>query len=475
VWAGGGFFPLGRGFINGDAPLLTIFRARLQGARPAFYRRTRLTAEPLEPGWLAAALLVVLCAGWVGFFAYKHASYSEELWWHFALHGDASRFLRSLVGITVLTAGFALWRLLAPARVKAASTELAPEIANRAFAATEHTDAYLAFTGDKRFLIAETGDAFIMYQVQGRSWIAMGDPVGPGAAWPDLMWQFKEMADAAQGRAVFYQLSAQSLPLAADLGLRLYKLGEEARVDLATFTLEGRAARPLRQAERRVAKRGATFKVMPAGDVPRLLPELQAVSDDWLAAKGVSEKGFSLGRFDAAYLSRFNMALVRLEGRIIAFANLWETPNKAELSIDLMRHGSDAPNGIMDFLFAHLMLWGKEQGYRWFNLGMAPLSGLEARRLAPLWTKVGAFLYRYGENFYGFEGLRSFKEKFSPEWSPKYLAAPGGVSLVRALIDVMTLVSGGRLSAAWRAQQRAQRPPATETLPQASPDEGSGQ
>jgi len=210
--------------------------------------------------------------------------------------------------------------------------------------------------------------------------------------------------------------------------------------------------------------------VAPARQVPSLLPELQAVSDDWLAAKGVSEKGFSLGRFDAAYLSRFNMALVRLDGRIIAFANLWETPNKAELSVDLMRHASNAPNGIMDFLFVRLMLWGKAQGYRWFNLGMAPLSGLEARRLAPLWTKVGAFLYRYGENFYGFEGLRSFKEKFNPDWSPKYLAAPGGVSLVRALLDVMALVSGGRLSAAWRAQH-----PARASLPRERPGGESGQ
>jgi phosphatidylglycerol lysyltransferase len=97
----------------------------------------------------------------------------------------------------------------------------------------------------------------------------------------------------------------------------------------------------------------------------------------------------------------------------------------------------------MDYLFIELMLWGRQQGYNWFSLGMAPMSGLEDRILAPLWHKVGTFVFRHGEHFYNFQGLRQYKEKFAPVWQPKYLACRGGLVLPRILANVATLISGG--------------------------------
>ena len=127
----------------------------------------------------------------------------------------------------------------------------------------------------------------------------------------------------------------------------------------------------------------------------------------------------------------------------VAFASLWTTGSRDELSVDLMRFGTDAPHGAMDFLFTRLMEWGRGQGYRYFSLGMAPLSGLEQHPLAPAWHRVGNLVFRYGEHFYNFEGLRRYKAKFLPEWRPKYLASPGGLALPRVLIDVSSLISGG--------------------------------
>jgi len=98
----------------------------------------------------------------------------------------------------------------------------------------------------------------------------------------------------------------------------------------------------------------------------------------------------------------------------------------------------------MDFLFAELMLWGKDEGFRWFNLGMAPLSGLEAHELAPLWHKLGNLVFRHGDAFYNFEGLRNYKQKFDPEWRARYIACRGGVlGLPRALLESARLISGG--------------------------------
>jgi phosphatidylglycerol lysyltransferase len=142
-------------------------------------------------------------------------------------------------------------------------------------------------------------------------------------------------------------------------------------------------------------------------------------------------------------MRNFPIAVVRVGAQIVAFANVWAGGGRGELSVDLMRHVSDAPNGIMEYLFLELMLWGKEQKYERFTLGMVPLFGLERRRLAPLWSQAGSLLFRYGEHFYNFQGLLRFKAKFEPVWEPRYLAAPGGFALPRVLRDVTLLISGG--------------------------------
>jgi phosphatidylglycerol lysyltransferase len=233
------------------------------------------------------------------------------------------------------------------------------------------------------------------------------------------------------------------VPIAIDMGLTLMKYGEEATVDLAGFSLEGPDAKSLRYAVRRGEAAGAQFEIIPAPLTTAVIAELKPVSDTWLRHKGDSEKAFSLGSFDPDYLARFDCAVIRMEGRIVAFANIWATPNRAELSTDLMRHDEGLDFSATDFLLSHLMLWGRERGYRSFSLGMAPLTGLDTRRLAPLWAQAGNLLYKRGEALYGFEGLRRYKSKFCPSWMPRYIAAAGTVSLARALIDLNSLISGG--------------------------------
>jgi phosphatidylglycerol lysyltransferase len=225
--------------------------------------------------------------------------------------------------------------------------------------------------------------------------------------------------------------------------LTLTKLGEEARIPLRAFSLVGSGRADLRQCHRRAGRDGAEFGVVPRKDVPAIMPELRRVSDSWLEDKQAGEKRFSLGYFDERYLSCFDCAVVRHGGAIVAFANIWRAGVDMELAVDLMRYGAAAPKGVMDFLLVECMLWGKAQKYQWFNLGMAPLSGLEEHALAPTWHKLGRMVQRYGETFYHFEGLRKYKEKFLPVWRPRYLAASGKFGVAGALLDVTALISGG--------------------------------
>ena len=442
-----------KGFDYEEALVLGAVAGLLIASRERFGRRASLIEQRYSTSWVIALALVLGATTLLVGFAYRNITYGNELWWQFAFEAPAPRSLRALLVALIVVAAYGLWRLLRPAPpifVRPSDADLAS--AMEVIRSSDDTTANLALLGDKNLLFDAGRGAFIMFQVSGRSWVAMGDPVGPVAARESLAWLFLERCDIMAASPVFYQVTPENLPLYVDLGLSLTKLGEEARIALPAFSLDGGARADLRQAHRRATREGASFEVVPRADVPRILPQLEEISDAWLAERSGDEKGFSLGFFDARYLANFDCALVRSAGRIVAFANLWSA-GSAELSVDLMRYREDAPKGVMDYLMVECILWGKAQGIEWFNLGMAPLAGLEEHPLAPAWHKLGRLVQRYGENFYHFEGLRKFKDKFAPVWRPRYLAAPGGLSLAGALVDVTTLISGSAADAKERKDE----------------------
>jgi phosphatidylglycerol lysyltransferase len=446
------FASLLKGLDYEEAIILGCMLIALVSARAQFHRRASFLEERFSAGWTASLIVAIGLTVWLGFLAHRHVNYDNDLWWRFALDANAPRMLRASLLIVMLAAFFGLWRLLRPARPRAAS--ISPEALAQAELVVEkspESDARLALLGDKHLIFNERRNAFIMYGISGRSWVAMGDPVGPMTEYEELAWDFRERCDRFGAWPVFYQVSPDHLPLYVDLGLSFSKLGEEARVDLGAFALDGAARAHLRQSHRKVAREEVEFAMIAPAEVVRQMAELRRVSDAWLESRHEVEKGFSLGFFSERYLARFPAALVRRAGRIVAFANVWETAGCEELSVDLMRYSDEAPKGVMDFLFVELMLWGKARGFKWFNLGMAPLAGLEDRRLAPAWHKFGRLVYRWGEDFYNFEGLKRYKEKFLPEWRPRYLAAPGGLALPRILLDVTSLIASGSREASEHA------------------------
>ncbi|NRD63252.1 bifunctional lysylphosphatidylglycerol flippase/synthetase MprF [Corallococcus exiguus] len=440
----GAVFSVVKGVDYEEATLLLVLAAALAPFHQQFYRHTSLFAEAFSPGWLLATVAVVGASVWLGFFSYRHVEYRNDLWWHFAFSGNAPRFLRASVGVLGATIVAGLAALLRPAspRTHPPTVEELQRVRPLVASAPESM-ASLALVGDKSLLLNDAGTAFLMYGVSGRAWVSMGDPVGPPDAATELAWRFLEMADRHHGWVCFYQVGPGALPRYLDLGLTLLKLGEEATVPLQDFNLEGPERRGLRHGMHRMEREGWTFEVQPREAVPELMPQLRAISDAWLAEKHTREKGFSLGCFSPRYLEQGPVALVRRSGVLMGFANVWAPDTKEELSVDLMRYQPGSPHGAMDFLFTSLMLWGRGQGFLRFNLGMAPFSGFEARALAPMWNRLGALLFRHGEHFYNFQGLRQYKEKFRPDWAPRYLASPGGLALPGVLAGVASLVSRG--------------------------------
>jgi len=447
VLFGGVLFSLLKGLDWEEALQLAVVACLLLPCRNAFDRRSRL-AEPLTPPWLVLLFAAVLATLWLGFFVYRDVTYSNELWWTFLTDRQASGFLRGAAVVALLTVLLAGRSLLtapgAASHAPADDDEVARAIAVLSTADRLPSDGWLAALADKALLFSPSGQSFIAYRVRGRRWIAMGAPVGQASERRDLLWRFAELADTYGAAAVFYSVGEDLLADLATLGLAFRKVGETAIVDLSAFSLKGKSRQNLRTAVSRAEREGVDFEILPPGSATKFAAELKQVSDSWLARRHGSEKAFSLGRFDLTYLDLTLLAVVRRQGQVIAFANLLPARGAASgLAVDLMRHAPDAPPGVMDYLFVRTMQWAKVEGLVGFDLGMAPLAGLENRRLAPVFARVGALVFEEGGALYGFDGLRAYKAKFDPVWRPRFIAAPASTPLALALLDVALLTSGG--------------------------------
>jgi len=440
----GALLSLLKGFDWEEACILTFTVALLALFRRSFYRPSRLLELPFSPVYLVASACVIGASVWLLLFAYQDVPYSHELWWQFTLDADAPRGLRAAMGSAVLLVIVALTWLLRTARpVIHLPNDEELQRAKSILLASDQPDGGLALTGDKALLFHPSNNAFLMYARRGRSLVALYDPIGPAEERAEMIWQFRDLCDLHHARPVFYQVRAENLPFYMDIGLTALKLGEEARVDLRRFDLEakGKEMKDLRYTWNRGGRDGLTLEIHEPGHAP--LEALKEISDAWLGGKNVREKGFSLGRFSPDYLQHFRIALIRSQGRPVAFANLLETHGNELASLDLMRAHPQAPKLTMEFMMIGLILHYKNHDYARFSLGMVPLSGLQPRRGAPLTQRLGSMVFQRGEQLYNFQGLRRFKDKFQPDWEPRYMAVPAGLDPLVALADTAALIAGG--------------------------------
>jgi phosphatidylglycerol lysyltransferase len=432
-----------KGLDYEEAIALSVMLAVLLPTRPVFDRPASLSSYGFSVEWVSTLAVVLATTVWLGFFNYRRDTYSSELWSNLSFEGDLARFLRSTWVVLTLTGGLALFRLLRPGPEPRLP---GPDELERAYQIKLNepdTRANLVFLGDKRLLFSASGNAFLMYQVQGKSWVALGNAIGPAEERPALADRFHSLSGRYGGWPIFYLIDAEGTPLYEDMGLSVVKLGDEGRVPLATFSVQDVASAEIRDIHRRVSRSGVFFEIVPSSRVPLLLPALKEVSAAWLTHANAHEQGFSKGFFDAGYIARMPCAVVRQGNRIIAFAVLWASRNKEELALDLMRTHPDALEGITDYLLMEILLGGKAQGYQWFNLGVAPLADVATHPLAPLWLRIGKYVYRQSEHFQDMESLRRYEDNFRPVWRPKYLASPGGLQLPQILEDISRLISRG--------------------------------
>lgn len=300
---------------------------------------------------------------------------------------------------------------------------------------------HLLFLKDKNFYWAQDNKVLIAYANVRDKLIVLGDPIGDEECLSAAIQEFQVFADKYAMYPVFYQVSEKYLTTYHENGYYFFKLGEEAVVDLETFNLDGKKKKSLRNVKNKFEKSNFKFEVIEPPFSKNFIKELKAISDIWLGER--KEKGFSLGWFDQEYIEKAGVAILKDEkDEIIAFATMMpKYDNHKTMSIDLMRFTKDSPNGTMDVLFINLFLWCQKEEYRYFNLGMAPLSNVGVTPFAHRPEKLAKLVYKFGSHWYGFSGLRKYKDKFTPEWESKFLAYPQFISLPILLLETARLVS----------------------------------
>jgi phosphatidylglycerol lysyltransferase len=441
---GGIIFSLAKGWDYEEASFLGLLLFIFIPCRPYFYRKSNFEEKFLSYHWIVLIVAVTFFSIYIGFVAYEEVAYSHELWWQFASDANASRFLRSSLLVSLVCGVAILYYLLSRSRY----TPNLPDSAELGEAEilirqSKKPDHFIYLSGDKYFFWSHKRDSFIAYTTSHKYWIALNDPCGNPASFSQLVREFRAAADIYGAKPVFYRVGAQQLSLYVDLGLQLIKLGEEALVDIQQFTLKGNAQTAFRTSLNKLTREGYEFKILDSSDLPEHFDNLRLVSEQWLAQKKVREKGFSLGFFNEDYLATGALAVILKEGTIVAFTNLLSTDTHEEISIDLMRYGSAAPKGTMDFLFINILLWAQALDYRWFNLGMAPLAGMDDDQLAPLWQRLGSSIYKLENEFYDFKGLHNYKAKFHPQWQPIYLALPKTQQLPSVIFTITNAIARG--------------------------------
>ncbi len=297
------------------------------------------------------------------------------------------------------------------------------------------------FLGDKSFFWAQDGRVLFAFARVRDKLVVLGDPLGQKDLISEGISEFCQEADKYGLVVVFYQATPAFLSIYHERGYRFFKLCEEAMVPLDTFTLSVSKNSDLRSVSNRFECEGVAFEISEAPHSEGVLRQLRAVSDEWLNGRG--EKGYSMGWFKESYLQLAPIALLRnTRGIILAFVSIAPGYDKgATLSIDLMRHRKNTPNGTMDYLLIRLLEWAKSKGYQRFNLGNAPLSSARENTEGQREEKLAHLVFKRGGQGYAFADLRRDKDKFNPEWEPRYLAYPASLSLPILSLDLVRLVS----------------------------------
>ncbi|MGW2930303.1 phosphatidylglycerol lysyltransferase domain-containing protein [Streptomyces sp. NPDC055722] len=299
---------------------------------------------------------------------------------------------------------------------------------------------YFALRREKSVIWSPTGKAAVAYRVVGGVSLASGDPIGDPEAWPGAIEPWLAEAREHGWIPAVMGASEEAGTVYARHGMDALELGDEAIVDVAEFTLEGRAMRTVRQAYNRVKRAGYTVRIRRHADIPAdEMAFLLKKADDW--RDGATERGFSmaLGRLgdpedgQCVMIECTDSRAGEGAGELRALLSFvpWGPHG---LSLDLMRRDRDSENGLMEFMVIELLQRAREIGITQVSLNFAMFRSvfergarLGAGPVLRLWRSLLSFFSRWWQ----IESLYRANAKYRPIWEPRFLLFEKSADLLR--------------------------------------------
>lgn len=294
---------------------------------------------------------------------------------------------------------------------------------------------YFALRRDKGAVFSPSGKAAVCYRVISGVMLASGDPIGDVEAWPGAIERFMEEARAHSWTPAVHGCSETGGQVwTRETGMDALELGDEAIVDVADFTLSGRAMRNVRQMVKRIERNGYTTQVRRVRDLEaEELERVQKAADAWRDTD--EERGFSmaLGRIDAvkdgdAVIATAHLAPAEGEEpgpfgdlKALQYFVPWGTDG---ISLERMRRDRSADPGMNELLIVAALQAAPDLKIKQLSLNFAVFRSYLERG-----EKLGAgpvmritrgtllFLSRW----YQIESLYKFNDKFSPRWEPRFV------------------------------------------------------
>lgn len=395
---------------------------------------------------VALSAVVAVLYGTVGFWFLDQRDFGVNFMWsdafartirEFTFQGNpdlvartkyGAWFLESLHLFGILAAAFAAHSVFRPLEYHLVTLPREHALAKKSLDAfgTCALDDY-KLLDDKSYFFSTDGPSFVAYKVARNVAVALSDPTGPVEHLGEITSNFRRQCHNNGWSVAFLQVTPLFLTMYKGLGFKVLKIGEDGIVDIDKFCATTISKKSFKAPIKKLEKQGLHLDRMAPPHSEALLNEVQAVSDSWLSLPGRRERSFSLGQFNRRVLQEHPLYVLRqADNKIIAFVDQVPSYKKGEATIDMMRHIVDVPSGSMDFLFAKLIVSLQSQGFKYFSLGLAALSGVGEGEDPSLEEKAIKLIYNHLNRFFSYKGLRRYKEKFEPEWEDRYLIYEGG-------------------------------------------------
>jgi lysyl-tRNA synthetase class 2 len=284
------------------------------------------------------------------------------------------------------------------------------------------TLSFFKLRADKHHFFDSSRRAFVGYRIEAGVLLVSGDPIGPSAALPGLLRELCGFAEARGLTIGVVGASEEFAELGAGAGLNSFYIGDEAIVDLAAFSLEGRPIRKVRQAVTRARKAGFSAELRRMGELSEVeLSELEQVSDRWRGDE--PERGFSMAidSLRGDHLCESAVLVARdADGLARGFLHFAPCYGRPAMSLGLMRRDRESVNGLMEYLVVSAIELLREQGIEEMSLNFAAFARL-LRDPSGLGERALGRLVGLANPYFQIESLYRFNAKFSPRWQPRYL------------------------------------------------------